>query len=85
MSDRENQATRFSLGVGSSRRQRDGFRASMLPASGRARPSPPSTAEQSDTQQFRVCDELTDSEESSGGSGSGSLVIICDRPHDKVP
>ena len=81
MSDRENQASRLSLGVGSSRRLRGGFRASMLPASGRARPSPPSTSEQSDTQQFR---EATDSEESSGGSGSGSLFIMCRNIHEQL-
>ena len=84
MSDRENQASRFSLGVGSSRRLRGGFRASLLPASGRARPSPPSTAEQSDTQLSRVRDEATDSEESSGGSGSASLMIICRNIHEQL-
>ena len=83
MSDRESQSSRFSLGVGSSRRLRGGFRASVLPASGRARPSP-STTERSDTQQPRVCDEATDSEESSGGSGSGSLLIICRNIHEQL-
>ena len=84
MSDRENQASRFSHGVGSSRRLRGGFRASMLPASGRARPSPQRTTGQSDTQQSHVRDEATDSEESSGGSGSGSLWIICRNIHEQL-
>ena len=78
MSDRESQASRFSL-IGSSRRLQGGFRASMLPTSGRARPSPPT--EQSDT---RFRDESTDSEESSGGSGSGSLLIICRNMHEQL-
>ena len=53
----------------------------MLPASGRARPSPPSSI---DTQPSRVGDDATDSEESSGGSGSGSLFIICRNIHEQL-
>ena len=53
----------------------------MLPASGRARPSPPSSI---DTQPSRVGDDATDSEESSGGSGSGSLSIICRNIHEQL-
>ena len=84
MSDRDNHGSRFSLGMGSSQRLRGGFRASMLPAGRRAsggRPSPPRVREQSDA---RVRDETTDSEESSGGSGSGSLVIICRNIHEQL-
>lgn len=72
MSDRDSRASRSSLGVSCSRRLRGGFRASMLPVSGRTRLSPPRD------QSLR--DEATDSEESgtsSGGSASGSLLIIC--------
>ena len=53
----------------------------MLPASGRARPSPLSSI---DTQPSRVGDDATDSEESSGGSASGSLFIICRNIHEQL-
>ena len=44
----------------------------------------PSTTERSDTQQSHVCDEATDSEEPSRGSGSGLLLIICRNIHEQL-